>query len=106
MAQHSGFQTKLQVTRNLFERIPDIILFLEQLRMGRVFEVKKFSRRKHLNQAPARRVSFCPPLVSRTSHPRAFSPLRNSSLFRKSFASLASSRCLTSSAISAGICTA
>src|SRR5216117_3617202 len=46
-AEHSGLQTKLQVTRNLFERVPDVILVLEQLRMSRVFEIKKIGRRKH-----------------------------------------------------------
>jgi len=38
----------------LFERVPDVILVLEQLRMGRVFEVKKFSGRKHLLRANRR----------------------------------------------------
>src|SRR5437762_10227966 len=46
-AEHSGLQTKLQVTRNLFERVPDVILALEQLWMGRVFKLKKFGRCEH-----------------------------------------------------------
>src|SRR5437660_10417476 len=70
--------------------------------MGRVFEVKKFSGRKHLNQAPARRVIFCPSLVSRASQPSAFNLSRNSSLFRKSFASLACARASASFATSSG----
>ena len=38
-AQHRWLQPKLQVTRDLFERVPDVILVFEQFRMGRVFEV-------------------------------------------------------------------
>jgi hypothetical protein len=42
-----AFKAKLQVTGNLFERVPDVILVFEQLRMSRVFEVKKIGGRKH-----------------------------------------------------------
>ena len=41
------FQTKLQIARDLFERVPDVILVFEQLRMSRVFEVEKVGGRKH-----------------------------------------------------------
>src|SRR6266404_3570887 len=37
LAEHGRFQTKLQITRDLFERIPDIVLVFEQFRVGRVF---------------------------------------------------------------------
>jgi hypothetical protein len=57
LAQNRGLQTKLQVTCDLFERVPDVILVLEQLRMSRVFEVKKLGRRKHLLRAKRRRVA-------------------------------------------------
>src|SRR5881396_3303997 len=42
----AGFKRNCRY-RNLFERVPDVILVLEQLRMGRVFEVEKIGRRKH-----------------------------------------------------------
>src|SRR5438132_12771202 len=48
LAQYAGLQAELQITGDLFERVPNIILALKQLRMGRTFETKKFSRRKHL----------------------------------------------------------
>jgi len=32
----------------LFERIPDMILVFEQLRVRRVFEIEKIGGRKHL----------------------------------------------------------
>ena len=41
-------QTKLQVARNLFERVPNIFLALEQLRVRRVFEVEIFRQVKTL----------------------------------------------------------
>jgi len=47
LTQHHGLQTELQVTRNLFERVPDVSLILKQFRMCRVFEVKKIGGRKH-----------------------------------------------------------
>src|SRR4029077_15493883 len=47
LAQDRGLEAKLQVTSNLFERVPDVILVFEQLRMSRVFEVKKIGGRKH-----------------------------------------------------------
>src|SRR5207245_9764244 len=47
LAQDRRLQTKLQVTRKLFERVPDVVLVFEQLGMGRVFEVKKIGGREH-----------------------------------------------------------
>src|SRR6266545_6014131 len=47
LAQDCRLQTKLEVTGDLFERVPDVILVFEQLRMSRVFEVKKVGGRKH-----------------------------------------------------------
>ncbi len=47
LAQDGRLQTKLEVTGDLFERVPDVILVFEQLRMSRVFEVKKVGGRKH-----------------------------------------------------------
>src|SRR5438094_9058334 len=47
LTQHHGLQTELQVTRNLFERVPDVSVILKQFRMCRVFEVKKIGARKH-----------------------------------------------------------
>jgi len=37
-AEQGRFQTKLQIARDLFERVPDMLLVLKQLWMGRVFE--------------------------------------------------------------------
>jgi hypothetical protein len=37
----------LQVTGDLFERVPDVILVFEQLRVSRVFEIEKVDGRKH-----------------------------------------------------------
>ena len=47
LAEDRRLQTKLQVTGDLFERVPDVILVFEQLRMSRVFEIKKVGGRKH-----------------------------------------------------------
>ena len=55
LAQYRGLQAELQITDDLFERIPDVILVFEQLRMSRVFEVKKIGWRKHLLRANRRR---------------------------------------------------
>src|ERR671931_2405911 len=49
LAQDDGLEAKLQVTGDLFERIPNVILIFEQLRMSRVFEVKEIGRRKHFS---------------------------------------------------------
>src|SRR6266852_5197050 len=38
LAEYRRFQTKLQITRDLFERVPNKLLVLEQFRMGRMFE--------------------------------------------------------------------
>src|SRR5438876_2026769 len=46
-AQNAGFQSKLEITGDLFKRVPDVILVLEQLRMCRVFEVKIISGHEH-----------------------------------------------------------
>src|SRR5882724_224510 len=102
LSEHRRFQTKLQIARDLTERVPDIFLRLKQLWMRGVFETEKFRRRKHWSYAPPRRVIFCPSFVSRASQPRAASTSRNSSLFLQSFASLACTRASASSAISAG----
>src|SRR6266567_3366054 len=48
LAQYARLKAELQITGDLFERVPNVILVLKQLRMGRMFETKKFSRRKHL----------------------------------------------------------
>src|ERR1043166_5224788 len=48
LAEHRRFQTKLQIARNLFERVPDVILVLEQFRMRSVFEAQIIGRREHL----------------------------------------------------------
>src|SRR2546428_5352606 len=45
LAEYRRFQTKLQIARDLFERIPDIILVFEQLRVGRVFEAEELCGR-------------------------------------------------------------
>ena len=47
LAEHRRFQTKLQIARDLFERVPDIALVFEQFRVGRVFEIEKLCGRKH-----------------------------------------------------------
>src|SRR6266481_4060726 len=47
LAEHRRFQTKLQITRDLFERVPDIALVFEQFRVGRVFEIEELCGRKH-----------------------------------------------------------
>src|SRR5262249_32960577 len=39
LGEDSWFQPKLQVTRDLFERVPHIVLVLEQLPMSGVFKV-------------------------------------------------------------------
>src|SRR5438067_3146236 len=101
-AEHRGLQTKLQIARDLPERVPDIFLGLKQLRVRRVFETEKFRRRKHWSYAPPRRVIFCPSFVSRASQPRAASSSRNSSLFLVSFAILPCTRASASPAISSG----
>jgi hypothetical protein len=46
-AENRRLQPKLQVTRDLLQRVPDIFLGLEKLRMRRVFETEEFRRRKH-----------------------------------------------------------
>jgi hypothetical protein len=58
LSEHGGFQSKLQITRDLFERIPDVILVLEQLRMSSVFEVQKIGRGKHFQYARSGRSQF------------------------------------------------
>src|SRR5947209_375525 len=57
LAQYARLQTELQITGDLLERVPNVILVLKQLRMGRMFETKKFSRRKHLLWTKRRRVA-------------------------------------------------
>ena len=47
LAQDRRLKTKLQVTGDLFERVPDVILVFEQLRVSRVFEIEKVGGRKH-----------------------------------------------------------
>src|SRR6266576_488989 len=96
LSEHRRFQTKLQIARDLTERVPDIFLRLKQLWMRGVFETEKFRRRKHWSYVPPRRVIFCPSFVSRASQPRAASTSRNSSLFLQSFASLACTRAFAS----------
>src|SRR6266404_210020 len=57
LAQYAWLQAELQITRDLFKRVPNIILVLKQLRMGRVFKIKIFSRRKHLLRTKHQRVA-------------------------------------------------
>ena len=57
LAQHRRLQAKLQIARDLFERVPDILLVLKQLRMGRVFEAEEFSGRKHVSRIKRRRAA-------------------------------------------------
>src|SRR5439155_26188767 len=45
LGQDCRLETKLQVTGDLFERVPDIILFFEQLRVSRVFEIETIDGR-------------------------------------------------------------
>src|ERR1043166_3577222 len=45
--QHGRLQPKLQITRDLFERIPDVILVLEQFGVCRVFKINKIRGGKH-----------------------------------------------------------
>ena len=47
LSQDRWLQAKLQITRNLFQRVPDVILVLEQFRMSGVFEVEIISGREH-----------------------------------------------------------
>src|SRR5438270_11380156 len=102
LAHHRGLQSKLEIARDLPQRVPDIFLRFKQLWVRRVFETEKFRRRKHESYVPPRRVIFCPSFVSRASQPRAASSSRNSSLFLQSFASLACTRASASSVTSAG----
>src|SRR4029077_16440810 len=39
-AEHCRLQTKLQIARDLFERVPDKLLVFEQFRVSRVFEIE------------------------------------------------------------------
>src|SRR5439155_18203558 len=58
LAQDRWLQAKLQIARNLFERVPDMTLLFEQLRMGRAFEVKIIRWRKHGDDAQRMSESF------------------------------------------------
>src|SRR5438876_6524764 len=57
LAHYARLEAELQITGDLFERVPNIILVLKQLRMSRMFEAKKFSRRKHLLWTKCRRAA-------------------------------------------------
>src|ERR1043166_369089 len=124
LAEHRRFQTKLQIARNLFERVPDVILVLEQFRMRSVFEAQIIGRREHLLapkmikalvlgeckfatasqiQSLVRLVSFWPSLVSRTSQPSAAIWSRSSSLLAKFFSSRARARSSASLDTSGGM---
>src|ERR1700730_6141102 len=47
LAEECRLEAKLQITGALFERVPNVILVFEQLRMSRVFEIEKIGGRKH-----------------------------------------------------------
>ena len=78
-AQNGGLQAELEITWNLLERVPDVLFGFKKFGMRGVLElevvggVEHVVRRKSPNvpQVPARRVSTCPSLVSRTSQPAA-----------------------------------
>ena len=42
LTEHGRLEAELQIARDLFERVPDIFVALEKLRMRRVFESRKF----------------------------------------------------------------
>src|SRR6185369_14118366 len=110
LAEHGGLEPKLEVTRNLSERFPDIFFRLEEFRMLGVLELKIFGRGEHIArrdvlrsfQVPVRRTSTCPSFVSRTSQPQPWIASRNSSLFCQFLASRACTRSSARAAISAG----
>ena len=48
LAEHRRLEPKLQITRDLFERVPDVFVVLEKLRMRGVLELEKFGGAKHV----------------------------------------------------------
>src|ERR1043165_4581706 len=63
IAKHTRLQPKLQIARDLFERVPNKLFVLEQFLVRSVFEIEELCGRKHFYFAPARRVIFCPSFV-------------------------------------------
>src|SRR5690242_13698696 len=56
LTEHGGLQTKLQITRDLFERVPNERLILKQLRVDGVLECYELGRREFLFKARGRHV--------------------------------------------------
>jgi len=46
-AEHRRLEAKLEITRNLFERVPNIFLRLEEFRVRSVLQVEEFRGAKH-----------------------------------------------------------
>ena len=66
-AEHGWLEAKLQVARDLFQRVPDILLVFEQFRMRRVLETEKFFGRKHRRELSAGAARHLLPVL-RVSH--------------------------------------
>jgi len=56
LTEHGGLQTKLQITRDLFERVPNETLIFKQLRVDGVLECYELGRREFLFKARGRHV--------------------------------------------------
>src|SRR5262249_20821356 len=56
LPEHSRLQTKLQIARDLFERVPNETLIFEQLRVDGVLECYELGRREFLFKARGRHV--------------------------------------------------
>ena len=56
LSQHRRFQTKLQITCDLFERVPNETLIFKQLRVDGVLECYELGRREFLFKARGRHV--------------------------------------------------
>ena len=56
LPEYSRLQTKLQITRDLFERVPNETLIFKQLRVDGVLECYELGRREFLFKAQGRHV--------------------------------------------------
>jgi len=56
LTEHGRLQTKLQITRDLFERVPNETLIFKQLRVDGVLECYELGRREFLFKARGRHV--------------------------------------------------
>src|SRR5262249_32693115 len=56
LSEHGRFQTKLQVTPDLLERVPNETLIFEQFRVGGVLECYELGRREFFFKAQSRHV--------------------------------------------------